>query len=353
MKKNKELEKIRNDIDKVDEEIVKLLNKRTYLAQKTTKLKGDVVFDPKREKQVLNKISAKSKGPITKESMMNIYHDILSSSREAQKQMRISFFGPVGSHTHMAAERKFGAKTEKLGFESIPEVFLSVIERRAEYGIIPLENSFEGSVGETLDQLIFSPVKIVGEISRKIDHSLLSNEKKISKIKTIYSHPQAIAQSKNWIQNNLKDITIKEVSSTSLAAQIVSKQKYAASISSETCSNLYNLNILKKSIQDDKNNSTIFIVIAKEDNEIKIERNDKVSIVFTLPDKPGSLFECLKPLKENHLNLTKIQSRPSKKIHWDYNFFVDILVGSKVNQTKKGLDKIKKIASYFKILGAY
>ena len=181
----------------------------------------------------------------------------------------------------------------------------------------------------------------------------MSTQKDIKKIKTIYSHPQALAQSKRWIANNAPDIALKESPSTSEAAKLASKNSMSASISPDVCSKIYNLNILHDSINDDKNNTTIFIVISRDHEEVAILKNTKVSIVFTLPDKPGSLFECLKPLKAHNLNLTKIQSRPSRKIQWDYNFYVDILVGSKVEETKKGLEKIKKIASYFKILGAY
>ena len=354
MKKNKEkLKIIRKKIDATDVLITKLLNKRASLAKQTSQFKSQTVYDPEREKEVIKKISKNNTGPLNRTDIENIYSEILSICRGIQKPKTISYLGPEGSHTQGAADKKFGIHTEKIPSKTIKDVFLSVEQKEADFGIVPLENSIEGPVGETLDEFLVSPVKIVGEFSRKIKHSLLSTQKDIKKIKTIYSHPQALAQSKRWIANNAPDIALKESPSTSEAAKLASKNSMSASISPDVCSKIYNLNILHDSINDDKNNTTIFIVISRDHEEVAILKNTKVSIVFTLPDKPGSLFECLKPLKAHNLNLTKIQSRPSRKIQWDYNFYVDILVGSKVEETKKGLEKIKKIASYFKILGAY
>ena len=354
MKKNKEkLSAIRRKIDKTDIEIIKLINQRASLAKQTAQFKAQSVYDPKREKEVIKKISTNNHGPLKEGDLENIYSEILSICREIQSPKTISYLGPIGSHTQEAADKKFGLNSRKIHSKTIKDVFLSVEQGESDFGIVPLENSIEGPVGETLDELLVSPVKIVGEFSRKIKHCLLSKQKDINKIKTIYSHPQALAQSKRWVTNNMPDVILKESSSTSEAARIVSKSSTAASISPAVCSKIYNLNILHNSINDDKNNTTIFIVISGPREEVAITKNSKVSIVFTLPDKPGSLFECLKPLKANNLNLTKIQSRPSRKIQWDYNFYVDILVGSKVDQTKRGLEKIKKIASYFKVLGAY
>ena len=349
----KKLDNIRKKIDTTDRQILSLLNNRASLAQQTSQYKRTSFYDPKREKEVLNKIFKKNNGPLSEKDIQNIYLEILSSCREIQAPTNISYLGPPGSHTHEAAQKKFGERSNKIESKTIKEVFLSVEQQESDFGIVPIENSLEGPVGETLDQLLVSPVKIVGELSRKIKHSLLSKEKNLSKIKTIYSHPQALAQSKAWISKNMPTAEIKESASTSEAARQVSSKKGAASISPASCSGLYDLKILSDSINDDKNNTTIFIVISRDHKEVEIKKNSKVSIVFTLPDEPGSLFECLKPLKECGLNLTKIQSRPSRKIQWDYNFFVDVLVGAKVSQTIKGLEKIKKIASYFKVLGAY
>ncbi|NSW73364.1 prephenate dehydratase [bacterium] len=354
MKKNKEkLNTIRRKIDETDAQITRLLNKRASLAKQTSQFKAETVYDPEREKEVIKKISKNNSGPLNKIDLENIYSEILSVCRGIQKPKTISYLGPIGSHTQGAANKKFGIQSEKIHSKTIKDVFLSVEQKEADFGIVPLENSIEGPVGETLDEFLVSPVKIVGEFSRKIRHSLLSKQKDISKIKAIYSHPQALAQSKRWIAKNMPDVTLKESPSTSEAAKFVSKNPIYASISPDVCSKIYNLNILHSSVNDDKNNTTIFIIISRDQEEVSILKNTKVSIVFTLPDKPGSLFECLKPLKAHNLNLTKIQSRPSRKIQWDYNFFVDILVGSKVEETKKGLEKIKKIASYFRILGAY
>mgnify|MGYP006104869809 FL=1 len=353
MKKRNDLEKIRKQIDETDIKILSLLNKRAGLAKKTTALKEDIVFDPKREKQVLSKLTKINKGPIEKRNIEEIYLEILNTCREIQNPTKIAYLGPPGSNTQEAVLTRFGEKTITAECTTISDVFETVQSKEQDFGVVPIENSLEGPIGETLDNLIKTSVSVVGEFSKKINHTLLSNEKSMKKIKTVYSHPQAIAQCKTWLYKNLPNTSLKESSSTSEAARIVAKQKETASISPLECSNLYSLNVLKKSIQDEKNNSTIFIVLAPEIKMFDITKNSKLSIAFTLDDQPGSLFKCLKPFKDSKINLTKIQSRPSKRAQWDYLFFVDILVENKVVQTKAAINEIKRQTSYFKVLGVF
>lgn len=353
MNKKNDLNKIRKQIDDIDIKILSLLNKRAGLARKTTALKKDIVFDPKREKEIFSKLTSTNTGPIKQKNIKKIYTEILNTCREVQSPTKVAYLGPEGSNTYEAVLTRFGERTAKVNCTTVSEVFQSVQNENQEYGVVPIENSLEGPIGETLDNLIKMSVSIVGEFSKKINHTLLSSEKSLKKIKTIYSHPQAIAQCKTWLYKNLPNVTLKETSSTSEAARIVAKQQGAASISPLECSNLYSLNILKKSIQDEKNNSTIFIVIAPEIKEFQIVKNSKLSIAFTLDDRPGSLFKCLKPFRDSRINLTKIQSRPSKRAQWDYLFFVDILIENKVAQTKEAMNEIKKQTSYFKVLGVF
>jgi len=353
LKKKNDLNKIRKQIDETDIKILSLLNKRASLARKTTALKKDIVFDPKREKQVLSKLAKTNKGPIKKRNIEEIYLEILNTCREIQNPTKIAYLGPAGSNTQEAVLTRFGEKTIKAEYTTISDVFEAVQSKDQDFGVVPIENSLEGPIGETLDNLIKSSVSVVGEFSKKINHTLLSNERSLKKIKTVYSHPQAIAQCKTWLYKNLPNALLKESSSTSEAARTVSSQKGTASISPLECSNLYSLNVLKKSIQDEKNNSTIFIVLAPEIKVFDITKNNKLSIAFTLDDQPGSLFKCLKPFKDSKINLTKIQSRPSKRAQWDYLFFVDILIENKVVQTKAAINEIKKQTSYFKVLGVF
>lgn len=353
MKKKENLNTIRRQIDETDIKILSLLNKRAVLARKTTVLKKDIVFDPKREKEILSKLKSINKGPIKEKNIEKIYLEILNTCREIQNPTKIAYLGPIGSNTQEAVLARFGEKNFKVECTTISDVFEAVQNKEQDYGVVPIENSLEGPIGETLDNLIKASVSVVGEFSKKINHTLLSNEKNLNQIKTVYSHPQAIAQCKTWLYKNLPNALLKQSSSTSEAARIVAKQKGTASISPFECSNLYSLNVLEKSIQDEKNNSTIFIVLAPEVKVFDITKNRKLSIAFTLDDQPGSLFKCLKPFKDSKINLTKIQSRPSKRAQWDYLFFVDILIENKVTQTKAAINEIKKQTSYFKILGVF
>ena len=352
-KNNKTLAAIRKNIDLVDNQILKLLLKRSLLAQQTTGLKGDVVFDPKRESEILNKIKSANKGPISTTSLQQIYKEILSACREVQQPLLVSYLGPQGSNTNEATIKLFGESTTLMPQGSISDVFASVEKQETNYGVVPIENSLEGPIGETLDRLTDSTVVVCSEISQNIEHCLLSKEKNLKKITKIISHPQALAQSKKWIQRNLPEAQEVEAPSTSGAAILARKTKNSAAISPKGCAKIYSLNLLKKNIQDEKNNTTIFILITKETEKPTLASAQKVSVAFSLDHKPGTLYECLQPFRNAKINLTKIQSRPSRKLQWDYLFFIDFVVRGKQKEAARCIEKLQKTTSYFKILGAF
>ena len=359
--KKKTLAQLRRDIDLTDDQILKLLLKRAKIAQQTTRLKGNVVFDPKREREILKRLKSTNQGPIDSKGLEKIYKNILSACREVQQPLRISYLGPGGSNTAEATTRIFGEQKNLLPQDSISDVFVSVEREEADFGVVPIENSLEGPIGETLDRLTDTGVVIWDEVSQNIEHCLLSKEKDIKKIRRLYSHPQALAQSRLWVQKNLPAVQIVEAGSTSGAAVIAAKQKNGAAIAPSGCAELYSLNLLKKNIQDEKNNTTIFILIKKQmtKNNAKTPYDpplslcSKVSIAFSLDHKPGALYECLQPFRNAKINLTKIQSRPSKKLQWNYLFFIDFVVHGKHKEAIKCIEKLKKTTSYFKILGAF
>ena len=355
--KKRTLAQLRRDIDLTDDHILKLLLKRAQIAQQTTKLKGNVVFDPKREREILKRLKSTNQGPIDPGGLEKIYKNILSACREVQQPLRISYLGPDGSNTAEATTRIFGEPKNLLPQSSISDVFVSVEREEADLGVVPIENSLEGPIGETLDRLTDTSVVIWDEASHNIEHCLLSKEKNIKKIHRLYSHPQALAQSRLWVQRNLPGVQIVESSSTSSAAIIAAKQKNSAAIAPSGCAKLYSLNLLKKNIQDDKNNTTIFILIKKEPTKNNtnppLSSCNKVSIAFSLDHKPGTLYECLQPFRNAKINLTKIQSRPSRRLQWDYLFFIDFAVRGKHKEAAKCIEKLKKTTSYFKILGAF
>jgi len=353
LREKDKLTTIRNEIDEVDKDLIELLNKRATLAKKTTALKQNMVFDPTREKKILKKIKLKNIGPMANKGLEQIYREILSVCREIQTPVQVSYLGPEGSNTNEATTKIFGGTTSLLSQATISDIFISVEKEETNFGVVPIENSLEGPIGETLDRLMDKNVAIISEISQTITHNLISKEKSVQKIKTLYSHPQALAQTRLWIQRSLPNVQIKETTSTSSAALIASKLKNTAAIAPKACAKLYSLNLLKNDIQDEKNNTTIFIVIKRGNQDTNLSAASKVSLAFSLEHKPGTLYECLQPFKNAKINLTKIQSRPSRKLQWDYLFFIDFLVGKKHKEAIKCIDKLRKTTSYFKILGAF
>ncbi|MDO8734227.1 MAG: prephenate dehydratase [Elusimicrobiota bacterium] len=348
------IEKIRSKIDRVDEGILKLLNERVKLAIEIGKIKSkkkEDIFVPLREKEIISNLKNLNKGPITGEALSDIFREILNVSRSIQKKIKVSYFGPAATFTHLAAIKIFGRNIEYIPVESIKDVFTEVEKGRAVYGVVPIENSTEGVVNHTLDMFVDSDLKITSEIFLEISHYLLSNETSIQKIKKVYSHPQAIAQTRNWIEKNLKDAEIVEVASTSEAARLAKKEKNTAAISSVVASEIYGLNILAENIEDYKNNFTRFLVIGRQNPPSS--EHDKTSIMFSVKDRVGALHDMLVPFKKYKLNLTKIESRPTRKKAWEYIFFVDFLGHINNKNVVKALAKLEKSCSLLKVLGSY
>ncbi|MCX7916959.1 MAG: prephenate dehydratase, partial [bacterium] len=271
--------------------------------------------------------------------------------RSMFREIVVSYLGPEGTFTHQAALSKFGKKARYLPVKTIDEVFREVEKERADYGVVPIENSIEGVVTHTLDVFIESDLKITSETPPPTPHFLLSKEKAISDINKVYSHPQAIAQCRNWIGQNLPNAEIFETESTTSAVKKVIKEKNSAAIASEIAAEMYNLNILAERIEDFRENVTRFLVIGKDFTEKT--GNDKTSILFSIKDKVGALHDILAPFKKENINLTRIESRPSKKKAWEYVFFVDFNGHKDEPNVKKALGKIKKSTIFLKILGSY
>jgi chorismate mutase/prephenate dehydratase len=278
------------------------------------------------------------------ESIFKIYRGMF-------REIKVAYLGPEGTFTHLAAMKKFGEKAKYIPVKTIDEVFREVEKKRVDYGVVPVENSIEGIVTHTLDVFLESDLKIISEISLEIHHYLLSKENSIDKIKKIYSHPQAIAQCRNWIGENLPEAEIFETESTISAVKKVMKEKNAAAIASEIASSMYNLNIIAERIEDFRENITRFLVIGSEFAEKT--GNDKTSILFSIKDRVGALHDILSYFKEENINLTKIESRPSKKKAWEYVFFVDFIGHKDDINVKRALNNVEKVSVFLKILGSY
>lgn len=349
-----ELNKLREKIDELDRKIVELLNKRAEITLAIAKIKEKVKeppYVPGREKDVYRKITEGNKGPLKNEALLAIYREIMSSSLSLEKPLKIAYLGPPATFTHIAALHKFGSQVEYIDCRSIADVFNEVEKGNADYGVVPIENSIEGAVTHTLDMFVDSDVNICSEISLEIKHNLLAKGKK-DQIKKIYSNPQVFGQCRIWLETNLPQAELIEVSSTTKAAELASREKYSAAIASEMAAKYYGLKILASSIEDSPHNVTRFLVIGRR-FAVRPTGKDKTSIMFSIKDRVGALHDMLFPFKKNNINLTKIESRPSKRKPWDYYFFVDLEGHIEEKKVKEALEELEKLCTYLKILGSY
>jgi chorismate mutase/prephenate dehydratase len=274
----------------------------------------------------------------------------MSSNIQTQQELRIAYLGPAATFSHQAAIKKFASSTKYIPCESIKDVFLEVERETANFGVVPIENSIEGAINYTLDMFVDSDLKICSQILLNISHNLLSKFPKES-INKIYSNPQVFGQCRSWLENNLSKAELIDVTSTTKAAQIASKEKGSASIGSLLAAKEYGLKIIAKAIEDNPHNITRFLVIGK--TSAAPTKNDKTSIMFSIKDSIGALHDMLVPFKKYKINLTKIESRPSKKKTWDYYFFVDLKGHINDPKINKALKELEDKCKFLKVLGSY
>jgi chorismate mutase/prephenate dehydratase len=348
------LSSYRSKIDRLDAEILKLLGQRGRLAQSIGKVKqssGRGIFDPSREKQIFERLAKMNKGPYSNTAIQSIFLEIISATRALESPISVAFLGPVSTFTHIAAVKQFGSSAEFLPQLDIAAVFHEVETNNADYGVVPVENTTEGVVNYTLDRFVDSQLKVCSEIIIPITHHLLSAENRIERVKRVYSHPQALAQCRNWLAQHLPGAEVKGVESTAGAAQRVVSERNAAAIASEYAAQSYGLNRLARNIQDQSNNFTRFLVVGQHLSQRT--GNDKTSIVFLAKDRVGILYELLKPLSDSGINLTKIESRPRKTKAWEYLFFVDLDGHVEDRKVALALVRLSEACDFFKILGSY
>ncbi|MBI4399444.1 prephenate dehydratase [Candidatus Micrarchaeota archaeon] len=349
---SKKIEELRKKIDSVDAGIVHLLDERVRLAKEIGKVKDSLGLDIvtfNRHSEVLQR-AKKRKKYLSNKNVENIFREIISACLSNEARIRIGFLGPRGTFSDTAAQKIFGNSLELVPYSAIDDVFRAVEKEELEYGVVPIENSTEGSVNSTLDLLLTSNLMIAGETKLKVVHNLLVKQGvKLQDIKAVYAHQQALAQCKAFLAETLPKAEKKEVSSNAKACEILDNS--SAAIASESASRIYNLQILKSNIQDNANNTTRFIVLSHNDS--KPTGNDKTSIVFSLKDKPGTLYNALSVFKDAGINLTKIESRPSKQKSWEYVFYVDFLGNRNEKKHAKALEELAKNSIFIKILGSY
>jgi chorismate mutase / prephenate dehydratase len=346
----------RQDIDRIDDEILRLLNERSKTVIEIGKLKKQSdhqanLHTPRREAEIVSRLMGDNKGPFPNEAIRSVYREIMSASLSLEGPQRVAYLGPRATFTHLACIQKFGNSAQYIPVSSIKDVFNEVERARVHFGIVPIENSTEGVVNHTLDMFVDSNLVIYGEVSQEVSHHLLSKTGEIDDIKTIYSHPHAIAQCRNWLESNLPKIAVSDVPSTARAAELCTDDPSAAAIASELAGELYGLKVVRSRIEDNINNFTRFLVLSQRPPERT--GKDKTSIMLSVKDKVGALYDLLRPFASYGINMTKIESRPSRRKAWEYIFFVDVEGHVEEDRVKKAIEEIKGRCLFLKILGSY
>ncbi len=347
------LDDLRKRIDELDAQLVELLNERARVVVEIGKLKAQAdrpIYAPDREKQVLDKIIKINQGPLPDRTLVAIWREMMSGSFVLEKRPRIAFLGPAGSFSHTAAILKFGRSVEYEPLADIRSIFDEISKGHSDLGIVPVENSVGGGVIETLDALIDTDVKVCAEILMAIHHNLLANCT-LEEVEKVYSKPEVFAQCRNWLSSTFKETNTIAVASTARAAQMAAAESYAAAIGSRVAAEMYGLEVICENIEDIANNVTRFLVVSREDARPTGE--DKTSILFSTAHKAGALADVLEVFKKYGINLTNIESRPSKKRGWEYYFLVDFLGHRAEERVQTGLEEARQHCLLLSVLGSF
>lgn len=347
-----ELQKYREQIDRIDNELLKLFNQRAELAQQIGHAKGTgVVLRPEREAQVLQRVAQANTGPLSNQGVTQLFTEIMSQCRALEAPLRVAYLGPHGTFSEAAAFQRFGTACEGLPADSIDAVFAAVESGAANYGLVPVENSTEGAVGRTLDLLLTSSLNICGEVLLQVHQCVLSNESDLSLIRKVYSHPQSFGQCQGWLNIHLPHAERITASSNADAARMAAGEEFSAAIAGEQAATHFKLKVLAQNIEDDARNTTRFLVVGKQ--EVAPSGNDKTSLVMSAANRPGAVHDLLMPLAKNGVSMTKLESRPSRAGLWEYVFYVDIEGHQSDAKIAAAIVQLKQIAAFVKVLGSY
>ncbi|MEI7955965.1 MAG: prephenate dehydratase, partial [Verrucomicrobiota bacterium] len=346
---------IRNQIDRIDIDLLTLLSRRAELVHQVGLIKkrdGLQIYAPEREEALLRKLVDMNQGRMPERSIRAIYREIMSTALALEDDLKIAYLGPEGTWTHQAAIKKFGHSVAYAAQPNFADVFDQVARRRADYGVVPIENSTEGAVSHTLDLFVDSPLHICAQILLRIENGLMAAIPR-EQIQTLYSHPQVFGQCRSWILKNFPTAELVEVSSTTKAAQLARNHAAdgAAALGGMLAAELYGLTMLEESIQDRATNTTRFLVIGEK--TCPSTGNDRTSILFAIHDRPGSLVNALRAFDQFEINLSKIESRPSKRKDWEYIFYVDLAGHCADPKVANALVELGKHCSFVKLLGSY
>ncbi len=350
-----DLNTVRNQIDALDEQIQALLTERANLSMQVARAKlaedsNPDFYRPEREAEVLRMVVERNQGPLSNDVLVGFFKDIMSASLALQRPSKVAYLGPEGTYTEAAAVGHFKHAIEKMPLQTIREVFHSVSTGAAKYGVVPIENSTEGGVTQTLDMLLNSPLNICGETELAIHHCLLS-QAALDEIKIIYSHQQSLGQCRLWLEQHAPHIERVAVNSNAEAAKLAAEDKTAAAIAGANNADLYQLQILASNIEDEAENTTRFAIIGKQ--QVLTSGDDKTSLVLSTHDKAGALHDLLGCLVQHDINLSRVESRPAQHSAWQYVFFIDLEGHIDDPKVKMALSQLVSHCTLFKHLGSY
>ena len=348
------MEALRQGIDSVDEEIVRLLDRRAWLARRIGEIKhqrGLAAYAPARERAVLDRVAVLGEGEFPRRGLQAVFREIISSSISLEARLKVAYLGPEATFTHEAALRSFGTSIELEPQTTVAEVFARVERGDVQHGVVPVENSMEGAVTHTLDELMNSPLKICGEVYLPISQNLISAEPSMERVTVVCSHPMALAQAASWLRRELPAARLDEVDSTAEAARRAGVEPGVAAIGSVLAAGVHGLTVLARNIQDARANTTRFIVLGSTWAERT--GTDKTSVVFSVKDRPGVLKDALSAFAGEGINLTRIESRPSRRRAWTYVFFADFLGHPGEDRVKRALEALEEHCPYVGVIGAY
>ena len=350
------LDDLRQQIDKIDDQLLKLISRRGLLAQKIGEEKAlqgktNHFHVPQRERAILERLNGLSDGPFPSSSINFIFREIFSATLALEKPLKIAYLGPEATFSHQVAIKHFGHSCEFNPCVNIESVFSEVELGNSDYGMVPVENSIEGVINLTLDCFVDSPLFICDETQLAISLNLVAAKTDHKKIKRVYSHPQPLAQSRNCLSRNLPNVEQIPAASTAHAAELVKREKDSAAITGQLAAELHGLKIVAKNIQDRSENHTRFLVISKD--KAKRAKKNKTSIMFSIADEAGSLLKTLQLFARNNISLTKIQSRPLRNRPWEYLFYVDFLGHIEDKVVERVLKALGKRTLLFRVLGSY
>ena len=351
------LEQLRDQIDQIDRQIQALISDRARCARTVGEIKGLTskaeFYRPEREAQVLRGVAERNEGPLTNEEMLRLFREIMSACLAQEEPLKIAYLGPEGTFTQSAVYKQFGHSVRALSVPTIDEVFHEVESGVADFGVTPVENSTEGSVNHTLDMFLSSPLSICGEVELRIHQHLMGRMKDLKEIKRICSHSQSLAQCRAWLSLHLPDVEKITVSSNAEAARRARDEDGTAALAGDAAAELYDLNILYSNVEDQGDNTTRFLVIGREPFPPSGDDKTTLLISATSTGGPGVLHQLLEPLSEHNINMTRIESRPSRRRKWDYVFFVDIDGHADDDRIRPALEAMSQRTDLFRVLGAY